>query len=155
MDFFVTVLIVLVFAVISAKYWDAGEKFISLINEDPKCILPLIITVTGMLIGFALTGLTILLTLSDTGKLGVLVKNKHFSDIFKTYRKAIKAMSGIMVVAIGSLLLGPNSKVDLWFFYGGLFSTLLALFRLYRCIWFMKLLIKIVIKNAKINVTCV
>lgn len=141
-------LVVLLF-IISEKYWDITGKCIDLIKSEQECLLSLVITIAATAIGFVLTGLTVLLTLCDAGKFGILVKNKHFHLIFKTYLHSVYVLACVVVISAIWLFLKDTNGIDIWMFYLLVSSSILTLFRLVRCVWIMRILIYVILSLVK------
>ncbi len=141
-------LVILLF-IISGKYWDIAGKGIILIKNEQECILSLTITIAATAIGFVLTSLTLLLTLCDGGKFGILVKNKHFHLVFKTYLHAVYVLAFVVVISALWLFLKDTIGIDKWMFYLLISGLMLTLFRLARCVWIMRILISVVLSSKK------
>lgn len=135
----------------SHKYWDISGKCIALIKSEQECVLTLIITIGATAIGFVLTGLTLLLTLCDAGKFGILVKNKHFHLVFETYLHAVYTLVCVVIFSSLWLFLKNSNGIDIWMFYLLVTSSILTLFRLFRCVWIMRILIDVVLSSVKVN----
>jgi len=148
-DVVLSFVLVVVLYTVSGKYWDVSSKCILLINDEPECILQLVITVAVTAIGFVLTGLALLLSLCDAGKFGVLVRNKYFPLVFKTYLHSVYVLAGVVAIATSWLFLKDTKVVESWMFYLLVFSLTLALCRLVRCVWIMRVLIYVILSSVK------
>lgn len=105
-------------------------------------------SIGGSLLGFAITGISILFALSGIPKLAALQKSPYYADIFRIYVNAIKYLAIATVLALVGIFVDTNKDNPcLWIFYLNLWALVISAMRLWRCVWVLRKIIEIVVHN--------
>ncbi len=125
-------------------FWspDSLERWIS---SNKKEIYPLIATIGGTLLGFVITGVSIILAFSESEKLRLLKQSKQYTKIFAIYFSTIKYLAITTVVAIIGIVI--NNNLAILIFYLLLWSIVISSLRIWRCIWVLESIVEIIQKN--------
>jgi len=67
-----------------------SETILNWISLNKKDIYPLIATIAGTLLGFIITGVSIIFAFSESEKLRLLKKSKQYTTIYEIYFSTIK-----------------------------------------------------------------
>jgi len=110
-------------------------------------LYPVIATISGALLGFVITGVSIILAFSDSHKLDRVRKSKGFEDIYKVYFRAIKYLALTTVISVFGIVI---SYYATYMFYLVFISSILSIVGLYRCMWVLERITGIVHKKEVI-----
>jgi hypothetical protein len=119
------------------------EDWLSLNDEQ---IYPLIATIAGTLLGFVLTGISIIIALTESEKLKLLMESKHSKDIFTIYFSATKYLAVATVLAIIGLAIPDD--YSLLFFSIVFIFVMISIFRIWRCLWALENIVEIIRKQG-------
>jgi hypothetical protein len=103
--------------------------------------------VLGTLLGFVITGVSVILAFSESEKLQLLKKSPYYGDIFKIFTSAAKFLALGAVTAFAGLILDRDSAPQPPIGYVMIWLLIISMLRLYRCIWVVESLAKIVTLN--------
>lgn len=92
-------------------------------------------SIFGSLLGFSITAVSIVLGFSTTERLAVVRESKHYPTLWKVFTATIRTLGFATVVALLGLILDRDSSPMKSVLYLTVFSTMLATFRLGRCVW--------------------
>ncbi len=115
------------------------------ITSNRSTIYPLVATISGTLLGFVITGVSIILAFSESDKLRLLKRSKQYRTIFTIYFSAIKYLALATVVAIVGLAVNDNLVTLM--FYLLLWSILISALRIWRCLWILWNIVEIIYKK--------
>lgn len=110
-------------------------------------LYPVIATISGALLGFVITGVSILIAFSESDRLRLLKKTKQFRNIFNVYFRAIYYLAITTIISVLGIIIDSNLTV--FIFYILLISSVVSLFGLYRCIRVLEKVVEIVHKEKE------
>lgn len=110
-------------------------------------LYPVIATISGALLGFVITGVSILIAFSESDRLRLLKKTKQFRNIFNVYFRAIYYLAITTIISVLGIIIDSNLTVLI--FYILLISSVVSLFGLYRCIRVLEKVVEIVHKEKE------
>lgn len=107
-------------------------------------LYPVIASVSGALLGFVITGVSVIIVFTESDKLKLLRKTDTYKDVFKVYFRAIYYLALTTgISAIGIVI----PKFDTFCFYLLLWSLLISTLGLYNCIWVLENLVEVLTKK--------
>lgn len=128
-------IIIIVVAYYMINFLNLKTSLVLMVADIRQQLYGTIASVSGSLLGFVITGMSILLTMGESESIKRLKKSKHYPQIFKVYLSSGKFLALSTVLAITALIIDTNGTPKLWCtaFVG--WAVLISVFRLLRCIW--------------------
>lgn len=112
-----------------SQIWQNNTFLALLINP----VFPVIATISVTLLGFIMTGVSVLISFTDSGKLNLLKQSVHYQTLFDIFFSAIKFLAITAAISIfGIFSSGTILQIS---FYLILWGIIISSFRTYRCIW--------------------
>lgn len=105
-------------------------------------------SVFGSILGFVITVTSIILGVASSERLEIVRTSKYYPLIWDTFNSSVKWLGAATLISIIGMIL-KNGPWSTYLFYLTVFLTLLISWRLYRCIWVMEKIIKIITKPGK------
>jgi hypothetical protein len=99
------------------------------------------------LLGFVITGISVILAFGDSERLALLRKSRHYPLVFKVFVSAAKFLGVGFISSFLGLIVDRKSETGMVIAYLTLFTVFVAIFRVYRCVWVLDNVIEIVTKN--------
>jgi len=145
-EFYLSVIIwiiVIVFLIfISPLNWD--ENFINfLINP----VFPIIATISVTLLGFIITGVSILITFPNSDNIQLLKKSKSYGTLFDIFISTMKVLALTAILALIGIF-SRNIILQIIFFLL-ILGIFISVLRTYRCLWALENMIDVIIKDKK------
>ena len=104
-------------------------------------LYPVIATISGALLGFVITGVSIiLLAFTPSNKLTSLKKSSQYKNIFNVYFRAIYYLAITTIISVFGLIITTYNTFWFWIL---ITSSTISLLGLYRCIWILEKIVKI------------
>lgn len=135
-----------------AGYW--WDKYIiaRTISDLRVAIYSTIAATSGALLGFAVAGLSILLGIamgsSDYPALRLLRQSKHYKYVYGTFLSTSKYLGFLTLASIVALILDRDSRPLWWMPCLIIWSGSICVLRLARCIWVLRNIVDLVIKEG-------
>lgn len=137
--------IVIIFAIyLTWNRYSSPEKIHNWICVNKDALYPLIATISGTLLGFVITGVSVIIAFSESDKVELLKKSKHYGTIFDVYFSAIRYLALSTILAIIGILINDGCE-NLAFFVIA-WSVLISTFRLGRCLWILERVVELIKK---------
>ena len=145
-ELIISIIVSLVLIFIMISIWSVGtiEHWISINKET---IYPLIATLGGTLLGFIITGISILLAFSESERLRVLKQHRLYETIFKVYFSTIKYLAITTLSAISAIVI--NNGLSFYIFCFLLWSIIISALRIWRCFWILENIVGVIYKHKK------
>lgn len=145
-DLGIAILISIIFLLILPKILEPTllSDWLSSIKTS---LYPVIATISGALLGFVITGVSILIAFSESDNLRLLKKTKQFKNIFKVYFRAIYYLAITTLISVFGIVINANLSVPIFWIL--VISSVVSLVGLYRCIWVLEKVVEIVHKEKK------
>lgn len=102
--------------------------------------------VAGTLLGFSLTGVSILLTLTGVEEAALLRRSEHYPKIYSVYTSSIAFLAISTLAGIAGIVFDKDAFPNLGVFYFVLWSFIISSLRVWRCLWVLENIIAIVTK---------
>jgi len=143
-----TFLITIFTSIIFFVFWKISylQKISDFITNQ-KDLFNLVASISASLLGFVITGLSILIVFYDSSKLEIIKKSKHKNLIYTIYFSTIKYLAVLTIVSILLCFLSGKQPYNLIFLFIFCWSFALSVFRIHRCLWILSTIIKIITKN--------
>lgn len=100
-------------------------------------------TLSGALLGFVITGLSVLLTTYSTEQMKRLKKSKHYKTIFTIFFSTSKFSGILFIVSLLSLVFDKDSEPLLMLPFLTLWALIIVAFRVLRCLWVLEKIISL------------
>ena len=113
-----------------------------LVNKNE--VYSLIASIAGTLLGFIVTGVSVILAFSESEKLRLLKKSRHYKTIFIVYFSTIKWLALTTLISIIWIF---TDVFMLYSFYLLIFAITIASLRMARCVWILEAIVEIVIQD--------
>lgn len=110
-------------------------------NKDE--IYPLVATIAGTLLGFVITGVSILIAFSESERLKLLKQASQFKTIFTIYFSTMKFLAMTTIVAVSGIVIDDRWAIPI--FYLLLWSIIVSSLRIWRCFWILENIAKIIL----------
>lgn len=107
-------------------------------------VYSLLASVAGTLLGFIITGVSVILAFSESEKLRLLKKSRHYKTIFVVYFSTIKWLALTTAVSIMWIF---TDLFMLYSFYLLIFAIIITSLRMARCVWILEAIVEIVIRD--------
>ena len=134
--------ICLFFIYLINRTW-SSETIRGWIFANKREIYPLVATIAGTLLGFVITGVSIIIAFSGSEKLGLLRKSAHYMTVFTIYFSTMKFLALTTIVAVSGIVV--DDKWAIRIFYLLLWSVIVSSFRIWRCLWILENIAKIIL----------
>ena len=122
-----------------------SETIQNWISLNKKDIYPLIATIAGTLLGFIITGVSIILAFSESEKLRLLKKSKQYTTIYEIYFSTIKFLALSTAIPIFGIIVNDN-WAD-YVLYILIWSIIISSLRICRCVRALENIIKLIHKS--------
>jgi len=107
-----------------------------------------IASISGALLGFIITSISIVIIFVESDKLELLRKSKNYETLYRVFIAAIKYLAFTTLIAIIGLVADKDLSPHNWIMYLVFFGVLLSIFSLGRCIWVIEKLISIITSRS-------
>lgn len=108
----------------------------------------LLASVSASLLGFSIATLAIVIALMPSPRLKLVRESKHYASLYGIFLTAMKFLGLTTIVSFISLFIDTDRSPQVWLTYICLWSSILAFFSVYRCIWVMGRIVDIIVKPS-------
>lgn len=127
--------------------WFGGSTIVDkTLSGNRSAVYGALASILGSLLGFVITALSIIIGYATNEKLEFLRKSKHYTTLWNVLISTIKALSIATAMMIIGLVFDRDNSPQHFILFVSVFTLLLSLFRLKRCMWVLENVIFIVIK---------
>ena len=106
-----------------------------------------IASIAGSLLGFIVTTVSIIMGFMSSPRLRLVRESQHHQTLYSVFFSAIRYLAVVTVLALVGLLIDRDNAPKVWATYVVLGATLVATARMYRCVWVLEKVIRIVVRN--------
>ncbi len=147
LEFLLAIAAALVFTVWVEKI--AGrEVMYGLLLGIRKELYATIASVSGALLGFIITSVSIVIVFVQSEKLELLRKSKHYPTLYRVFTVAIRYLGFTVAVSLMGLFVDKDNHPQAWAIYLILLGALLSVIGMARCVWVLENLISMVTKKG-------
>lgn len=137
-----SVIIIFLLTFIVLKY--CGLEFVQNSLDNVRGVLyGTLATLSGALLGFVITGLSVLLTTSSNTQIEKLKKSKHYKTIFLIFFSTSKYLGILLIISLLGLVLDKDNQPIIYITILTLWALIIVTFRLIRCIWVLEKIVKL------------
>jgi len=119
------------------------DQFNTLVTNTQSKVYPVISIGAITLLGFIITGISILITFTEIPALKPLKTSPQYTNLFKIYFSAIKHLGVLTLVSIVGMLIS-YSLVSQIIFYLVILFIITSILRIWRCLWVLERFIRII-----------
>ncbi|AKX94467.1 hypothetical protein MTHERMOG20_11540 [Moorella thermoacetica] len=124
-----------------------NSKILELLVGIRLSLYNTIISVAGALIGFVITGLSILISMKETPSLELLKKSKYYKQIYDVYLSTSRCLGMLLFIALFAIILDHDNKPIPIMPYIILWGLMISTLRIARCLWVIKNIIGLITKK--------
>lgn len=99
--------------------------------------------ISGALLGFNITTLSILLTLIDGEGFKPVRENRNYDQLFTIFTNGMLWLGSTVILAVAGMLIDNSVDRNSWLFYAAIVSGLMATARVAREVWVLTWIVKI------------
>lgn len=97
----------------------------------------------GALLGFVITGLSVLLITGDNERMKALRTSDYYSQIFDIFFSTSKYLGVLVLVSLAGLILDRGANPIFFMNVLVVWSVLIVIFRIIRCIWVLEKIVQL------------
>lgn len=139
--FFSFILVVILTLII--RHYFTFELLHEYLNDVRAMFYGTLATLSGALLGFVITGLSVLLTTSTNKQMETLRRSKHYKTIFTIFFSTSKYLGLLLILSIIGLVFDKDANPVLGITLLTVWSLLIVAFRLLRCIWVLERIVRL------------
>lgn len=128
------------------NYWSEKDIQDWMLNNKAM-FYSLLATISGTLLGFIITGISVIMSLSESPKLETAKKSTQFKKIFVVYFNTINYLAYTAILSIIGFLMN-NEFINTYLLYVSIILVIISAFRVYRSIWVLKNMVDIIIPDV-------
>ena len=116
-----------------------------LLNGNRQNLYGRIATISGTLMGFGFAvGSFVILATTSSEKFSLLRGSPYYDQLWKTYIQTVTVFILLTITSLVCLVLDTDTSPCPWVLVPFVFISLLSTVRLFRCLWLLQLVIKVV-----------
>ena len=120
--------------------WESIEIENWITTNKPQ-LYPLLASISGTLLGFIITGISVILAFSESQKLKPLRESTQYKTIFIVYFSTIKYLAFTTVTAIVGFVI--NNYLDIYLLYLLIWLVIISSLRIWRSLWILEKIVSI------------
>jgi cell division protein FtsW (lipid II flippase) len=144
---FIISLLVSALAIYLIQYYWSAKEIQDWMFYNKSMFYTLLATISGTLLGFIVTGISVIMSLSESPKLETAKKSTQFKKIFVVYFNTIKYLAFTVILSIIGFLVN-NDSINTYLLYALIILVVISAFRVYRSIWVLKNIVDIIIPDV-------
>jgi len=121
------------------------EELSTWISQREASLYPLAAMIGTTLLGFVITGVSIILAFSESPNLSLLKRSKQHWMLFHVYFDAIKYLAIMTILSIVGIVVNDHMVYPIFALW--LWSAIVSALRVWRCVWVLKNLVEIVARK--------
>ena len=118
-------------------------------SENHQILYGTLASVCGSLLGFVVTAVSIIFSLSTRRVFRVLVDSNHHQTLFTVYFNSVLFLALATIWALVGILFDTKLSPTPWITCTMLGLTVIVMFRIYRCIWILKEMVGITLRSYR------
>jgi multisubunit Na+/H+ antiporter MnhC subunit len=115
-----------------------------LLNGNRQQVYTAIASITGALLGFVLTAISIVLGFSSFKQMTVVRQSPHYRTLYDVYLQATWFLAAATLVSLAGLIFDRDLTPAHWLMYLTVLFGSLATIRVARCVWILEQVVKLV-----------
>ncbi len=146
LEFCFSLILIILVVFVSFRYVGI-ENLQTNLNGTRGTLYGTLAALAGAMLGFVITGLSVLLTTNSTEQIGMLKKSKHYKTIFKIFFSTSKYLGLLLIISLISLVFDKDDKPIMVLTTVTVWLSILVGLRLLRCIWVLEKIVSLHILN--------
>ena len=134
--------------VAALEFADDGNWTSSFLSDSGPNFYAALAQINAALLGFAIAAAAIIVTAAPDDRLAELRNSEHFKSMWAIFRSAIRFLGAATLLSLLGLLVTDDGLAARTIFYATIAVSILAAFRITRCVWAMNWIIKIFMKGS-------
>ncbi len=126
------------------EHWGQAAVLEAFMQGNRGAVYGTLASVFGALLGFVITTLAIVLSLSGHERLQLLKKTPHYRTLWKIFTNATWSLALATAIPVVALVVDREKHPMRWPVYLVLGTTLLGALRVFRCIWVLEKVVAVV-----------
>lgn len=135
--------------VITLEFTVGRQVFSDALKDSRQGVYTTAASVTSSLLGFALAAVSIILVFGQMPRLKLLRESGQYANVFSIYFNAILWLGIAMLWSFIALIADTDRSPKPSISYGMLLFSIVAAFRVYRCVWILKAITDIAVRSKK------
>lgn len=131
--------------IIWAEQFQGIESINKLVKGNRAELYSSLASIFGALLGFAITAVSIMISFAHSPKLKIVRESGHYKTLWIIFTYAIRASALATLTSVLALLNDCDDSPSRIMMYIALFFSMLATWRIARCIWILERIIELVI----------
>lgn len=141
-ELFISIILVTILTFITYKFI-GFDDFQSTLNDVRDMLYGTLATLSGALLGFVITGLSVLLTTSTNKQIETLKRSKHYKTIFKIFFSTSKYLGVLLIFSLMGIVFDKDASPIIFITITTLWALIIVAFRLLRCVWVLERIVKL------------
>ncbi len=137
-----SIILMIILTFITSKYF-GFETFQARLDSIRDMLYGTLTTLSGALLGFVITGLSVLLTTSTNKQIETLKRSKHYKSIFTIFFSTSKYLGLLLILSLIGLVFDKDTSPVIVITLITLWAIIIVAFRLLRCIWVLERIVKL------------
>ncbi|MCP1309255.1 hypothetical protein [Paenibacillus tyrfis] len=142
MELLLSIVVSVIILWVINKYSLQGEVM-NVLKGSRSALYGAIAGVAGSLLGFVITGLSILLVTGNSSGMNALRSSKYYQQIFKVFLNTSKYLGLLVVLSLVSLIIDRDTAPLFELNMIVLWGVIIVTFRILRCLWVLENIIGI------------
>lgn len=139
--------LIALFSILIAIKIVGSNQIVDSVKAYSGVLYPLVAQISGTLLGFVITAVSIIISLIDRSIFKDFRKSKSYPELYQVYFSTIKWLG--LTTAFSVLSIFISSNVELYFFFVFLFLSVVSVLRLYRTVWVLVNIVEIIRRKDK------
>jgi hypothetical protein len=140
---FIFCLLITFSLIVWSKYFNGFFVISNLLENNRANIYGTLATIFGTLLGFVITGLSIVVGYSTDQKLKLIRDSASYKQLWNTFLSTIKILAISTIMCIVALVWDNDQTPNEYILYIMFFFTLLSALRMWKIVWVLEELTKI------------
>jgi hypothetical protein len=124
-----------------AHRWEVLE---AVLHDNRGAVYGTLASVFGALLGFVITTLSIVLGFASHERMELLKETRHYKTLWDVFTSATWSLAISTAVPVFALMLDRETHPLRWPAYFVVWASLLGAARVYRCVWVIEKIVRIV-----------
>lgn len=138
---------VLLTVVLPFELYFGRDVLFSSVDKNRAGLYGTAASVAGSLLGFVISAVSVILVFGQ--HLHFLKESGQYPTVFEIFFQSILWLAAATVWAFVGLLVDTAGSGRIWILYGMIWLGVLASLRVYRCVWILKQITMLAIKNSR------
>lgn len=130
-----------------AMFGSGAHVLTSIVSQNRGQLYGTVASISGSLLGFVITAMSIVLGFSSSDRLSILRNSDYYEQLWAVFTSTIRWLAGSTIIWILALLFERESHQRPLLLVSCISITLVASFRLMRCLWVLERIVEILTRK--------